>query len=82
MSDSKNNTQNTEDTTKIDPSERLIESMNPTLGEFCKTFYKQHIKLLIKLTYSKQRESKHADILCKVNEVEIKDQIQHRVKEI
>ena len=38
-------TRNTEEQTTIDPDERLIESLNPTLKKFCKTFYKKHINL-------------------------------------
>ena len=65
-------TQNTEEQKKIDPYERLIELLNPTLGKLYRTFYKQHIKLVMKLAYIKQHESKHSDILCKSNETDNK----------
>ena len=61
-------TRNTEEQTTIDPDERLIESLNPTLKKFCKTFDKKHINLAKKNTYVNQREAKHADILHKVKE--------------
>ena len=37
----------------------------PTLGKFCRTFYKQHIKLAKKITYIKQHKANRVDILRK-----------------
>ena len=61
-------THNTEEKATIDLAERLIQFLKPTLGKMCKKFYKQHIKLATKHTYINQRESKHADILCKAKD--------------
>ena len=48
--------------------ERLIESMNPTLGKCLEDIIKYHIKLVTEITYCKQRKVKNADILRKAQE--------------
>ena len=67
---------NEEEKTIINPTKRLIELLNPNLGKFCKTFYKQHIKLATKLTCRKKHQSKYADILSKSKENSDKEQAQ------
>ena len=49
----------------IDPAERLIESLKPTLGKLCKTIYNQYIKIIIKITYRNKHAENHANTLCK-----------------
>ena len=68
-------TRNTEEKTTIFPANRLIELMKHTLRKFCRKFYKEHIKLATKLTYSKHRKSKHVDILHKSKENTDKEQV-------
>ena len=51
-----------------------------TLGKFCKTFYKQHIKLATKLTYSKQNEAKHLETQRKAKEKSYKEQSQASIE--
>ena len=61
-------TQNTEKQTTISPAERLVELLSPTLGKPRKKFCKQHINIFMKLTYRKNCESKHENILQKSKE--------------
>ena len=47
----------------------------PTLGKFCRTLYKQHIKLATKLTYRKHCKAKPVDILHKSKDKDDKEQV-------
>ena len=50
--------------------------MKPTLRKFCRTIYKQYIKLATELTYRKHRNANHADILHKSKDNAEKEQLQ------
>ena len=61
-------------------AERRIDLLSATLGKFCKIFYKQHIHLVMKLSFIKHQEEKYVDILWIGKEMTNKGQSQSKIE--